>query len=550
MRANIRYQVISVCVSLLLTGMQMMGFHISMKYQTSVHTAKIFAVMYSRPALLFPCMGIVTFLLCYTLVRCLFPVLECKSYAGQTSDAGSLRSPRLWITALILFLCWLPCLAASYPGFFNYDVAGQVPQVLYPETEYDTFHPLLHTLIMGTVMKWGYLLAHETSLVPGIFLHSLFQMSLCAVVFAYSVYHIRRITGRKWLVILAILYYSLFPVIAMFAMSTTKDVMCCLVLQLCVIQLYNLFAATDAFLRSRRQCIWLIVCLVLLCLLRKNSVYAVALFVLTAMLFLRENRRKIGILIGGALVIYVICNRGMIWALNARTYDMAEAFSVPLQQIARVYCANDGESAFTEEELKMLRRLEKPWQQYNPLSADDVKDAGTFQPVTDNPVGYLWMWVKIGLRYPKEYVMAFLENTYQAWYPGTSIVVSAPDHEIYYFASDMCIGMKRSSYNEKLLGFYEKISKEHYYQKVPVIRLLFSIGAMFWVALLTFCYGLWCRDRSIVYPLLLILAFCATSLLGPVALVRYYLMLFYGFPVFLGYLFKRRAREELEAAVL
>lgn len=540
MNKNICRQTIPLFLALILTGMQLMGFHISMKYQTSVHISGIFNRICALPDVLLLCLGLLEFVVFYVLLRLLFTALERRA-CSDMSPCPAIPRWCWWIVGVILFLCWIPCLAASYPGFFNYDVSGQLPQAMYPENQYNSHHPLLHTLIMGKIITWGFQQSGETDLTVGILLHSLFQMLFCTGVFTCFIRFILRITDRRWVALLAMLYYAFFPVIAMFAMSTTKDVMCCAILILCTIRLYCLFEDPDRFLGSRRSCAGLILCFVLLCMLRKNSIYAVVLLALVVLLCFRGYRRKSAAVFGIILAVYFLCDRGLFLALDAKAGGMSEAFSVPFQQIARTYCVY-GEAGFEEEELELLGQVAgaEVWENYNPLLADHVKNYVNFEPVTASPGRYLGLWLKVGLRHPREYLMSFLENTYQAWYPGTSIITRISDHYIYYFDFDMSLKLERFSKNEKLLGFYEKISKEYYYQKLPGIRLLFSVGAMFWVALITYCYGLWCRDRSIIYPMLLILAFCLTNLLGPVVLVRYYLMLFYGFPICLGYLFKKR----------
>lgn len=537
-------QAIPFFLSLILSGMQLIGCHISMKYQTSVHISRIFRRIWELPNVLLLCLGLLEFVVFYVLLRLLFAALERR--AGSGAQVRPTMPRWCWlIVGMILFLCWIPCLAASYPGFFNYDVSGQLAQAMFPANQYNSHHPLLHTLIMGKIITWGYNLSGQTELTTGIFLHSLFQMLFCAVLFTYFIAFILRITSRKWIALLAMLYYALFPVIAMFAMSTTKDVMCCTILLLCAVQLYRLFEDPDRFLGSRRNYVELVLCFVLLCMLRKNSIYAVILVALAMLLRFKGYRRKSAAMFGIVLAVYFICSRGLLWALDAKAGGISEAFSVPFQQIARTYCVH-GESGFEEEELELLSQVggDNIWKNYNPLLADHVKNYINFEPVKASPAKYLGLWLRVGLRYPKEYLMSFLENTYQAWYPGTSIVTRISDHYIYYFDFDMSLKLERFSKNEKLLEFYEKISKEYYYQKLPGIRLLFSVGAMFWVALITFGYGLWCKDRCIIYPMILILAFCLTNLLGPVVLVRYYLMLFYGFPVSLGFLFKKRLSVE------
>lgn len=536
-----RRQIIPFGLSLILTGMQLIGFHISVKYQTSVHTGKVFEYIQEQSAIFFLCLGIGEFAVFYALLRLLFTILERRVYIQIPAVCP--RIPRLcWgIAGVVLFLCWLPCLLAAYPGFFNYDVSGQLPQAMFSTCQYNSHHPLLHTLIMGKLIAFGYQISGQTSFTIGILLHSLFQMLFCSVIFTYIIYSILKITSRIWVALLALLYYALFPVIAMFAMSTTKDVMCCIFLQLCALRLYRLLENPERFLRSRASCAGLVICFVLLCLLRKNSIYAVIFLALAMLLCLKQYRRRTAAFFGIIFALYFIGSQGLLLALDAKPGGISEAFSVPLQQIARTYCVY-GDEGFESEELELLHEVcdTQVWENYNPLLADHVKNYVYFEPVTANPGKYLGVWLKVGLRHPKEYLMAFIENTYQAWYPGTSIVTRASDHHIYYFDFDMSLNQERFSHNEKLLRFYEKISKEYYYQKVPGIRLLFSVGAMFWIALITFCYGLWCRDRSIIYSQLLILAFCLTNLLGPVVLVRYYLMLFYGFPICLGYLFKNR----------
>ena len=123
-----------------------------------------------------------------------------------------------------------------------------------------------------------------------------------------------------------------------------------------------------------------------------------------------------------------------------------------------------------------------------------------------------------------------MENTYQAWYPWTVVTDSVNPPEIYYFDTEMQGGTVRFSKNEKLLAFYKGIAERCSYRRLPVIRLFFSTGAMLWIVLTLLFYGIYRKDGRMVWPMLLLLAYCATSMLGPVALVRYYLVLFYALP--------------------
>ncbi len=76
-----------------------------------------------------------------------------------------------------------------------------------------------------------------------------------------------------------------------------------------------------------------------------------------------------------------------------------------------------------------------------------------------------------------------------------------------------------------------------------MVRLLFSIGFMFWTVLAAWFYGLWKKDRGILAALGLVLCVCVTNLAGPVSDVRYYLLAFYAFPLCVGIFAGTRAEK-------
>jgi hypothetical protein len=104
----------------------------------------------------------------------------------------------------------------------------------------------------------------------------------------------------------------------------------------------------------------------------------------------------------------------------------------------------------------------------------------------------------------------------------------------------MRLDVERKSYIPWLLNFYEKFTTEFPVRKIPFVRMLFSTGFMLWTALTVFVYGLRSQRYEIVFPMLLVLSFCITSILGPIMLVRYFLVLFYGFPLFISWIPRER----------
>jgi len=539
---NRKKLLIVLLLAFFFTIMQITGYQISMHYHTTVHQSPFL----QRIGMLSPIQAgvwaVIEFPLWGVLIYGLFSLLERISSIDKTYSRKQMLFG--WgSVSVILFLCWLPCLLAAYPGFYNYDFFSQVPQALYEEVPYSAHHPLLHTLVMGKIIAFGY--HHGETLNDGIILHSVFQMVVCAIALAYLVCYILKVTKRKWLSALAFIYYAFFPIIAMFALSTTKDVIFSVLLQLSIIFIYEMIREQEKFWSSKWKIVrfWLV--LVLMCLFRNNGSYILVGTCVCLFFVIREYKKQCAVLFVAAIMGYILVSKGLLLMLDATAGSTEEALSVPIQQIARVYWEY-GESAFSEEELELIYYgiSADELLNYNPFLSDDIKNNFDYEIVRNREFEYLRLWLSKGFQYPKTYLESFLDNTYQAWYPGTSIYTKPGDVETYYFDMSMRAGGERETKAPNLLEFYQKIATGYYYQKIPVVRLLFSIGAMFWLHLFAFGYAIYQRNKPLVMAMLMALLCCATALLGPVSLVRYYLVLFYGFPVSIGFLFVRQSYEE------
>lgn len=528
-------------LALLLTLMQVGGWQRSMKYSTSVHSSPFLQKIGVLAGWQCVLVGIVEWIVLGVLFYSLFSFLE-KRCSGEAEDV--FRMPKyIWLIALgLLFVIYAFYLVGCFPGFYNYDGGSQLIQVLYQETPYDAHHPLLHTLIVGGIITLGYHI-YSVDLSLGVFMYCLFQMGVCAVSFGYSVRFIYQYTRKRVWAVVAFVFYAVCPPIIMFAMSTTKDTLCYAALLPAVLKLYEIYRA-DTQKRAVPKRDWIIaaVLLTLSCLLRNNIVYAIAVLAVIAVIsYIRRRRKEQLLLFVGVIVMYLIINTGLIKAFDAIPGSITEALSVPLQQISRLY-VEEGESAFDSEERELLYAAIEPEMllAYNPIISDTIKYAfwRHLDTLMEHKWEYISLWARKGLQYPRIYLDSFLDNTYQAWYPGTVL----KDKNGYRYFD--ITGWQEENGNPRLPGlysYYEAIWAECSYQKYPVIRLFFSIGAMLWVTIITWVYGLWRRDRSISQALLPVLLVCLTSFLGPVSDVRYYLILFYLLPVCVGFLVGKRA---------
>lgn len=544
MKTEKRRRVIVLILACLFTLMQLIGWQISMRYGTSVHRNAFFQNigMLSGIQLVFAAFFEAAFW--YAVIDVSFYLLGGRKrnrYAkkgGKFTASDTTSGRRGWILIGVgLFCCLFLGLLGCWPGIYTYDAQGQLAQAMYPEAAYTMHHPLLHTLFMGKIITFGYKISGE-DLAAGIFLHSVAQMLICTVIFTYAVRFVWNLTKQRWVTITAFLYYAFFPTIVLFTFCTTKDVLCSAFLHLMTILLYEVYEDVEGFFARKGKAVLLILSGVLMCLFRNNGVYAIVLMALLTAVFFRRKLKVICLILIPVAFLSILSSKGLQALLQARGASMVEASSVPIQQLARVY-NEEGEEAFTEEERELISQAvsTEKLQEYTPTISDSVKNFVHFDDVVMGQKGnYIGLWLKKGIRYPGKYIASFLDNTYQAWYPGTSITRYPELSESDYLDIEGFDTVEKKPKIQWLYNIYHRIATEFSYQKIPGLRLLFSVGAMFWVVLFTWFYGIWKKDSGIMAALLMILCFCATCFLGPTVLVRYYLNLFYIFPVCIAFL--------------
>ena len=337
--------------------------------------------------------------------------------------------------------------------------------------------------------------------------------------------------------VLSFVFYALCPPIIMFAMSTTKDVICYSVLLVAVLTVFDIYQNLKYGQVGIHRWVQLGALLTVSCLFRKNIVYVVVVFAVIMLIFVKKERKKQILVYAGTILLTVLINRGLIFITDASEGNPMEALSIPVQQIARLY-NEKGEAAFEAEELELLYSFidKEMLSHYDPFRSDAIKYAFWlhYDTISEKKREFFSLWAKKGLQYPGVYVTAFVDNTYQAWYPGT--ILRDTGRLRYFDITEWQNEYERPKF-KPLYYFFKNIDAETSYRKYPVIRLFFSIGFMFWAVLTAWFYGLWRRAPGILAALGLVLCVSVTNWAGPVSDVRYYLLNFYVFPLSIGVFF-------------
>lgn len=440
----------------------------------------------------------------------------------------------------VILLCWMPVFLAFYPGIFAYDVPNQVSQLYF--REFTSHHPIFHTLYLGICIGIG---KFAGSYNLGVAIYTLTQMSVLAAIFAFSCKSLCRWYAPVGLQAGALLFFALHPLNAMFAVSTTKDVLFTGFLLLLIIFTYDMVKNPDGFVRSYFLQIRFLLTVVLLCCFRNNGLYMIFLCIPVILLLQRKHRFRIALTCSIGLCAYLITINAVHTSLDVTKGSIAEMLSIPIQQFARVAILHEDE--LTPEEWNGLYTYidEEKLMQYNAYLADPVKDGFRQEAFYENTKGFIKLWIHLGLKYPSAYIDAFLTCSLGNWYPDMNFPNMHAYMETEVKDVYLDLPFERQSKFPWLEEQYSKFAYETPQQKYPVLSMLFSPGFFSWILLFSFGLCIHSKNREGMIALMPLIGLWLTLLLAPISLMRYTYPIAAALPVIIYFILTGRAAADV-----
>lgn len=487
--------------------------------------------------------------LAVALASYLFGVIERILASRRTSSPRFTKRQYFFVSWLIIFGCWLPWLLVSFPGVYGYDSAYQVAQVVNDGTPLTTHHPPLHTFLLGGSVLVG--LNVFGSEIVGLAIYSVAQMlvmsSICSSCCCILRFDLKL---DRWIPLLALSFFGLFPLCAIFSMSATKDVLFAgSVLALSCMLVKASITKGRVFL-SPRYVIAMTVCMIASLLLRNNMLPAV---LLSAPLLLVIFRKRMKVIAASILVAICVglATTNIIYPLAGIEQGglKGEMYSVPLSQLARV--VNNEDASITSDEELWIKATVPLWELYDARIADNAKAAFDKEEFEENLLYNVKMYLEIGIKNPGEYTNQFLDMTAGYWFPGKVFRDKAAFHpyilwdETYGLGLDVPEDREDFEWIERsslFPGADEEVSEWIYncdWQQIPVVSLFFSPGFVLWCWLFALAFVVYRRKYALLAPLLIPLAIVLTCMLGPLVQPRYVYILFLALPLVIGILLYR-----------
>lgn len=444
--------------------------------------------------------------------------------------------------------------AAYYPAIMAYDVIPQLDQIRI--SGLTTHHPLIHTLYLAACLKLGEMIPFFTNADrAGLAICSLTQMAFVAACFSYAYVVLVRRGVKRWLCRLFAVCAALFPTHGLLAVSITKDTVYAALVMVFSILVWELSTGEERPGRGKITG-YLLVTLLLL-LFRNNSVYAWIVYVAAAAFAGRKRPRFVRRCFafhGALFLLYLFLNGLLIYASSATSDTYArEMLSVPAQQIARVAAYHEEE--LTEGDLVALRAI---WKEGLPEYVPAIADRSKRDITGDRDTLALLAkeWISLGMRYPGEYMKAFLLKNKGAWdmtdmsylevysYAVGYLQVSYPSDQQPYMEA-LVPGYARHQKLQFLQALYRYFAAGYELWRYCPPAALVMQPAFFSYLLLFYCLCCIAQKRTaMLLPAVLPCALLGTILLGPCVLTRYFYPLMLSVTVLSLLLFGRGRKEE------
>lgn len=417
-------------------------------------------------------------LLFYHTVRFLYCAL--KTFCFFSAPAVPMPAKLSWLCFGLLLLCFLPYFLMNYPAVMTPDSLSQYRQAV-GITAYSNHHPWVHTMLFKLLYTVGFSLTSNTY--HAIAFYTVFQMCVMAAVFTCLIRFLYSLGVSRTFLWLTGAFFGLVPYNALYAVTIWKDVLFSAWVLLYSINLFRclLTVRSGRSLRTCRSALFLLAFSgALLCLFRSNGWYAFLLSVPFTLWFFRRQLRFL-LPVQLFVIAAVLLVKGPVMdAFHVMPPAFVESISIPVQQVSRIIARG---LPLTGEQDALINRVcssEYIAESYNPVISDPIKaliSYGHPEYLEAHKSSFLRLWAELGLRYPLEYVHAWVDQTSGYWYPATASMLTnegiSPNDE-----GLMSQPLLRGKIPIKVNEILGKL-----YTVFPFYGLLYSMGAFLWLSL-------------------------------------------------------------------
>ncbi len=338
-----------------------------------------------------------------------------------------------WTVFLTLIVVYIPYIILSYPAIVQGDIGAYVLQgfnlgdgtsgylsLIDENVKLNGHHPVLYTQFIHVCLVIGK--SFFGSYNVGLFLAAFSQFLAVCAVLARAIQLLSKMKVQSNILVGIILYFAFAPRMQNYMFLLTKDIFAACML---LLFLMSVFSMTQGEVPKKRTMVEIILFGIGVALFRNEGKYIILSSIIVMLFLVKEHKKT---LLTSGVVIAVILGlffHVLMPALHITPASRREALSVPFQQTARYF--RECRDEITEEELEAVSAVldvNSIGEKYDPNISDPVKETFNEDAKSEELTAYFKVWLKMGLKHPKVYIQATINNYYNYFYPGATLAGS------------------------------------------------------------------------------------------------------------------------------
>lgn len=394
---------------------------------------------------------IITWIITYiilTIIGIIIDKLDKKFYIKKRFKN---KKSVFFIILAIILLFWMPYILTYFPGGIFSDTQTSIKQCL-RIISYDNVNPLAYTLLIKICLVIGNFF---NSAQIGMNIFGIMQILIMASILAYSVYWLYKKNVSIVVLVFITMFFSLFKLFPMYALSIWKDTPFCLALYAYVILIGEIVYKKGKNLNSIKINILYSLLFIEISFLRNNGFYVVLATTICVLIAYRKNKILKFLIFTIITSIVVVMIKGPVFTLigiNKKT-NGGGWNAIKISQIFYTEVMGGDINPEQEELINKMCNIEKLKEVYSPFLLDATTVTPEFNNmfISEHKSEIDKLWIDLLLKNPDLYIKGYLLNTLGYW-DVNRVFVDAYISDFTWPGTDEIIDFHQMDVIEKITG--------------------------------------------------------------------------------------------------
>lgn len=329
---------------------------------------------------------------------------------------------KICICMVVMLACWLPYYLTYYPGGIGNDIFESVNMCL-GNIPWTNHHPVFFTALIKLFIC---IFGANGNLNLALGMMVLVQMIVLSLVLSLVIIWLEKRGVSLPVLIIALAFCSLHPIMAMYSIYLTKDILFSCMVVLLVLYIADYIGAVNSDrVNAKHHVILGILCFATM-ITRNNGTLVVIITLLTLIVCVKKVRKGILAVLVTVLLLNAIY-KGPVWnAIGIEPQSFAESAAIPLTQVAYTIYTDGEFSKEDEAYLQELMPFEAVKANFIPGYVDSYKFDNSFNTelLDESPSRFMKVWLNGLTKNFGKYVEGYLFETCGYWSYGVTNTVA------------------------------------------------------------------------------------------------------------------------------